>query len=79
MYNTLLAFINAKQPLLSVPSASGLSLLSGTNLRRLEVRGNATLSDHTDRLTLNVSGVSAATFASHHTSVATSLGQNTDW
>ena len=27
VYNTLLAFINAKQPLLSVPSASGLSLL----------------------------------------------------
>ena len=78
VYNTLLAFINAKQATLTVPSASGLSLLSGTNLRRLEVSGNATLSDNTDRLTLNVSGVSAATFASHQTSVATSLGQKQD-
>ena len=57
VYNTLLAFINAKQPTLTVPSAAGISLLSGgTNLRRLEVTGNATLADNTDRLTLNVSG-----------------------
>ena len=78
VYNTLLAFINAKQPTLTVPSAAGISLLSGTNLRRLEVTGNASLTDNTDRLTLNVSGVSAATFASHQASVATSLGAKQD-
>ena len=78
VYNTLLGLINAKNPLISVPSASGLSLLSGTNLRRLEVSGNATLSDNTDRLTLNVSGVSAATFASHQSSVATNLAAKQD-
>ena len=78
VYNSLVALINARQPLLSIPSAAGLSLLSGTNLRRLEVTGNASLTDNTTHVTLDVSGVSAATFASHQTSVATSLGQKQD-
>ena len=67
VYNTLLAFINAKQATLTVPSAAGLSLLSGTNLRRLQVTGNASLTDNTTHVTLDVSGVSAPTFASHQT------------
>ena len=75
VYNTLLAFINAKQPTLSIPSAAGISLLSGTDMRRQEISGNATITDNTNRLTLDVSGVSAATFASHQTSVVTRLGQ----
>ena len=47
VYNSLVALINQRQPLLSVPSAAGLSLLSGTDLRRLEVSGNASLTDNT--------------------------------
>jgi hypothetical protein len=75
VYNTLLALINAKNPLLSVPSANGVTLLKNNDMRRLEVTGNATITDNSNRVTLNVSGVSAAAFASHQTSVATSLGQ----
>ena len=45
----------------------------GTDKPRLEVSGNASIADNTNKITLGVSGVSAATFASHHTSVATSL------
>ena len=78
VYNTLLGLINAKNPLISVPSASGLSLLSGNNLRRLHVTGNAILTDNTDRMTLDVSGVSAATFASHQSAVATNLSAKQD-
>ena len=78
LYNTLMSAINAKQATLTVPTASGLSLLSGTDLRKLEVTGNASFTDNTDRLTLDVSGVSAATFASHQTSVATSLSGKQD-
>ena len=73
MYNTLLAFINAKQATLTVPSASGVTLLKNNDMRRLEVTGNATMADNANRVTLDVSGVSTATFASHQTSVATSL------
>ena len=43
VYNTLLAFINAKNPLLSVPSAAGVTLLKNNDMRRLEVTGNATI------------------------------------
>ena len=75
VYSTLLAFINAKNPPLSVPIASGVTLLKNNDMRRLEVTGNATITDNSNRVTLNVSGVSAAAFASHQTSVATSLGQ----
>ena len=78
VYNTLLAFINAKQASLTVPSAAGISLLSGTDLRRLEATGNATITDNSNRVTLDISGVSAATFASHQTSVATSLAGKQD-
>ena len=42
VYNTLLAFINAKNPLLSVPSASGVTLLKNNDMRRLAVTTNAT-------------------------------------
>ena len=73
VYNTLFAFIKAKQPTLTVPSAAGISLLSGTDLRRLEVSGNATITDNSQKVTLNVSRVSAATFASHQAAAATSL------
>ena len=78
VYNSLVALINARQPLLTVPSAAGISLLSGTDLRRLEVTGNATITDNSQKVTLNVSGVSAATFASHQTTVATSLAGKQD-
>ena len=44
-------------------------------MRRLEVTGNASTSDNNSRVTLDVSGVSAAACASHQTSVATKLGQ----
>ena len=78
VYNSLVALINARRPRLSIPSAAGLSLLSGTDMRRLHVTGNASLTDNTSHVTLHVSGVSAVTFASHQTSVATSLGQKQD-
>ena len=77
-FTSLLNMINTKQPLLTVPSASGLSLLSGTNLRRLQVTGNASLTDNTDRMTLDVSGVYAATFASHQSATATNLSGKQD-
>ena len=66
VYNTFLAFINAKQITLTVPSASGISLLSGTDLRRLKVTRTATITDKSNRVMPNVSGLSAATFAIHH-------------
>ena len=78
VYNTLLAFINDKQATLTVPSAAGVTLLKNNDMRCLEVTGNATITDNSNRVTLDVSGVSAATFASHQTSVATSLGQKQD-
>ena len=51
VYQTLLALINSKQASLLIPSAVGINLLSGTNVRNLEVTGNATLTDNTNRVT----------------------------
>ena len=73
-FTSLMNIINTKQPTLSIPSAAGVTLLKNNDIRRLEVTGNATITDNSNRVTLNVSGVSAATFASHQTNVATSLG-----
>ena len=61
VFSSLVAMINAKQNLLSVPSAAGISLLSGTDLRNIQVTGNASSSHNSNRVPLNVSGVSAAT------------------
>ena len=36
VYNTLLGFINAKSPILNVPSAAGVTLLKNNDMRRLE-------------------------------------------
>ena len=36
VYNTLLAFINAKQQTLSIPSAAGVTLLKNNDMRRLK-------------------------------------------
>ena len=43
VYQTLLALINSKQASFVIPSAVGLSFLSGTSLRNLEVTGQGTL------------------------------------
>ena len=53
VYQTLLALINSKQASLVIPSAVGINFLSGTNVRNLEVTGNATLTDNTNRVSLN--------------------------
>ena len=78
VYKSQVALINAKQATLTVPNSSALSLLSGTYLQRLEVIGNVSLTNRTDRVTLDVSSVSASTFANHQTSVATNLSGKQD-
>ena len=65
VYQTLLALINSKQASLLIPSAVGINFLSGTNVRNLEVTGNGTLTDNTNRLTLNLTGVSSGDFTTY--------------
>ena len=73
VYQTLLALINSKQASLVIPSAVGLNFLSGTNVRNLEVTGNGTLTDNTNRLTLNLTGVSSTDFSSYQSTVTSAL------
>ena len=73
VYQTLLALINSKQASLVIPSAVGINFLSGTNLRNLEVSGNATLTDNTNRVTLNITGVSSGNFTAYQSTVTSAL------
>ena len=73
VYQMLLALINTKQASLVSPSAVGINLLSGTNVRNLEVTGNGTLTDNTNRLTLNLTGVSSGDFTTYHSTVTSAL------
>ena len=73
VYQTLLTLINSKQASLTIPSAVGLSFLSGTNVRNLEVTGNATLTDNTNRVTLNIAGVSSGDFSAYQSTVTSAL------
>ena len=73
VYQTLLALINSKQASLVIPSGVGLNFLSGTNVRNLEVTGNATLTDNTNRVTLNIAGVSSGDFSSYQSTVTSAL------
>ena len=73
VYQTLLALINSKQASLTIPSAGGLSFLSGTNVRNLEVTGNGTLTDNTNRLTLNIAGVASGDFSLYQSTVTSAL------
>ena len=49
-------------------------MLSGTDMRMLEFTGKGMIADTSNRVTLNVSGVRAATFATQQTAVANSIG-----
>ena len=73
VYQTLLALINSKQASLLIPSAVGINFLSGTNVRNLEVSGNATLTDNTNRVTLNIAGVSSGDFTAYQSTVTSAL------
>ena len=59
VYQTLLPLTNSKQASLVIPSAVGINFLSGTSVRNVGVTGNGTLTDNTNRLTLNLTGVSS--------------------
>ena len=62
-YATLLALIQAKNPLLTFPSSStSINLLSGSTLRAIEAVG-ASLTESSDRVTLTVDAVSNSTFS----------------
>ena len=73
VYQTLLALINSKQASLAIPSGVGLNFLSGTNVRNLEVSGNATLTDNTNRVTLNITGVAQGDFSAYQSTVTSAL------
>ena len=73
VYQTLLALINSKQTSLLIPSAVGINFLSGTNLRNLEVTGNGILTDNTNRVTLNITGVSSGDFTTYQSTVTSAL------
>ena len=73
IYQTLLALINSKQASLTIPSGVGLNFLSVTNVRNLEVTGNATLTDNTNRVTLNIAGVASGNFSSYQSTVTSAL------
>ena len=73
VYQTILSLLNSKQASLAIPSAAGLSFLSGTNVRNLEVTGNATLTDNTNRVTLNIAGVASGDFSSYQSTVTSAL------
>ena len=73
-YATLLALIQAKNPLMTFPSdATSTNLLSGSTLRAIEPAGIATLTESTNKVTLTVDGVSNSTFTNYQGSVATAL------
>ena len=70
-YATLLALIQAKNPLLTFPSsATSTNLLSGTTLRALQATGIAQLVESSDRVLLTVNGVSSEAFSAYNTHVA---------
>ena len=73
VYQTLLGLINSKQASLTIPSGVGINFLSGTNARNLEVTGNATLTDNTNRVTLNITGVASGDFSAYQSTVTSAL------
>ena len=73
-YATLLALIQAKNPLMTFPSsATSVNLLSGTTMRALQATGIAQLVESSDRVLLTVNGVSSDAFSAYNTQVATWL------
>ena len=77
-YATLLALIQAKNPLMTFPSsASSTNLLSGTTMRALSIAGNAQLAESSDSVLLTVNGVSSEAFSAYNTHVTgLLLGKN---
>ena len=73
VYQTILTLLNSKQASLTIPSGVGLNFLSGTSVRNLEVTGNATLTDNTNRVTLNIAGVASGDFSSYQSTVTSAL------
>ena len=51
----------------------GLGFLSGSNIRNLEVTGNGTLTDNTNRLTINIAGVSSGDFTAYQSTVTSAF------
>jgi hypothetical protein len=73
VYQTLLTLMNSKQASLTIPSGVGLNFLSGTNVRNLELTGNATLTDNTNRVSLNITGVASGDFSTYQSTVTSAL------
>ena len=73
-YATLLALIQAKNPLMTFPSsATSTNLLSGTTMRALQATGIAQLVESSDRVLLTVNGVSSEVFSAFNTQVTGAL------
>ena len=73
VYQLLLALINSEQASLAIPSAVRLNFSSGSNVRNPEVTGNTTLTDNTNRVTLNITGVSSVDFTAYQSTVTRPL------
>ena len=70
-YATLLALINAKNPLMTFPSnATSTNLYSGSTMRALQAIGIAQIVKSSDRVLLTKNAVSSDAFSAYNTQVS---------